>query len=66
MTTETTTAKAPRQRTVHAVVYAKGNQRRVRSLWSSAARAQEHIDTVEPKADRPHLEVEAMTVNGPF
>jgi hypothetical protein len=54
----------PRQRHVWAVVYAKGNQRRTRGLYSSQGRADAAVKKAS-KADQPHLELEQMPINGP-
>lgn len=62
MTTQTDTET--RQRHVWAIVYAKGNQRRTQSLWSSKKRAEQHVASLK-KAEQEHLELEQLVINGP-
>lgn len=50
---------------VWAVVYAKGNQRRVRALHTSQKGAQAAIDSHKPAAEREHLEIERVPVSRP-
>jgi hypothetical protein len=58
------TRPEPRQRHVWAVVWAKGNQRRTRGLYSSAERARAAVEAEAP-GTRQHLELEQMEINGP-
>lgn len=55
----------PRQRHVWAVVWAKGNQRRTRGLYSSKSRAEQAVAEHKPAKEREHLELEQMPINGP-
>jgi hypothetical protein len=63
MTTTTKTKSGPDP--VWAVMYAKGNQRRLRRLHTSKKGAEAAISRHKPASEREHLEVERVPVHRP-